>query len=90
MTELLVGDSSTSPSFETMTALGDSGFMGQGKVIAVRTDFQHSSGKLATWDNDIPRAFVILRNPLHAIPSYFNQVYETSNHLPTWASTSCR
>lgn len=28
----------------------------------------------ASWDDDIKRAFVILRNPLHAIPSYFNEM----------------
>jgi hypothetical protein len=28
----------------------------------------------ASWDNEIPHAIVILRNPIHAIPSYFNEV----------------
>lgn len=47
---------------------------GQGEVVVVRTRFPHTSGKLASWDRDIPRAIVILRNPLHAIPTYFNHM----------------
>jgi len=81
MTGLLVGDASTSPSLRKMEALGDSNVYGQGEVIALRTHFPHTSGKLASWDEDIPKAFVLLRNPLHAIPQYFNQVYRINNHL---------
>lgn len=81
MTGLLVGDASTSPSLRKMEALGDSNVLGQGEVIALRTHFPHTSGKLASWDDGIPKAFVLLRNPLHAIPQYFNQVYRFNNHL---------
>ncbi|EJK54119.1 hypothetical protein THAOC_26320, partial [Thalassiosira oceanica] len=45
----------------------------QGEVILVRSQFPHTSGKLASWDDDIPRAIVILRNPLHALPCYFDR-----------------
>jgi hypothetical protein len=81
MTGLLVGDASTSPSLRKMEALGESNVFGQGEVIALRTHFPHTSGKLASWDEDIPKAFVLLRNPMHAIPQYFNQVYRINNHL---------
>ena len=81
MTGLLVGDASTSPSLKKMEALGDSNVYGQGEVIALRTHFPHTSGKLASYDEDISKAFIILRNPLYAIPQYFNQVYRNNNHL---------
>ena len=28
------------------------------------------------------RAFVIIRNPMKSIPSFFNHIYEMRNHLP--------
>ncbi|KAL7477393.1 hypothetical protein ACHAW6_003203 [Cyclotella cf. meneghiniana] len=84
---LQVGEAAVSPSLHKMQETGGSGeYGGQGEVIAVRTHFPHTSGKLASWDGDIPRVIVILRNPLHAIPSYFNEVYEIRNHLPPGSS----
>lgn len=35
-----------------------------------------------SWDNEIKRALVIIRNPMGAIPSFFNHIYEIKNHLP--------
>jgi hypothetical protein len=46
----------------------------RGEVVAVRTQWPHTSGKLAPWDDDVQRAFVVLRNPLHAIPCYFDRL----------------
>ena len=34
------------------------------------------------WDDEIGRAIVIIRNPMQAIPSFFNHIYEMKNHLP--------
>ena len=42
----------------------------------------------ASFDRDINRAIVLLRNPLHAIPNYFDRIYELKNHLPTGSSSS--
>ncbi|KAL3805569.1 hypothetical protein HJC23_005813 [Cyclotella cryptica] len=84
---LQVGEAAVSPSLYKMQETGGSGeYGGQGEVVAVRTHFPHTSGKLASWDGEIPRVIVILRNPLHAIPSYFNEVYEIRNHLPPGSS----
>ncbi|KAL3826673.1 hypothetical protein ACHAXA_001196 [Cyclostephanos tholiformis] len=55
--------------------------------VAVRTQWPHTSGKLASWDDDIHRAFVVLRNPLHAVPCYFDRLYELRNHLPTGSAS---
>jgi hypothetical protein len=61
----------------------------QGHVVAIRTSWPHTSSiGLPTWDEYIPRAFVILRNPLHTLPRYFNHLYEMRNHLPHGAATS--
>ena len=66
---------------EGMTGLrvGEAGGVGggllrRGEVVAVRTQWPHTSGKLAPWDDDIQRAFVVLRNPIHAIPCYFDRL----------------
>eukprot|EP00956_Cyclotella_meneghiniana_P044150 scaffold303781_cov96-Cyclotella_meneghiniana.AAC.2 len=60
---LSVGEAAVSPSLYKMEQLGGSsssfGGGGQGE---------------ASWDSEIPLAIVILRNPIHAIPSYFNEV----------------
>jgi len=82
---MLVGEASISPSMERMKAqhMDRTGFArGQGEVVVVRTNFPHTSGKLAAYDDWMPRAFVILRNPLHAIPCYFDQLYEMKSHMP--------
>lgn len=34
-----------------------------------------------SWDNEINRALVIIRNPMNAIPSFFNHIYEVKNNL---------
>jgi len=88
-TGLLVGDASSSPSLERMKAqhMDRTGFArGQGEVVVVRTNYPHSS-KLAAWDYDIHGAIVVLRNPLTAIPSYFDQLYELNSHVPAGDSS---
>lgn len=42
----------------------------------------HDAGRLVDWDGDINRAFMVIRNPLSSIPSYFNHIYEMKMHLP--------
>ena len=88
-TGLLVGEASSSPSLERMKAqhMDRTGFAkGQGEVVVVRTNYPHNS-KLAAWDYDIHGALVVLRNPLTAIPSYFDQLYELNSHVPAGDSS---
>ncbi|KAL7554175.1 hypothetical protein ACHAWF_018391 [Thalassiosira exigua] len=51
------------------------------RVVTVKTHFPHDAGKLVTWDDEITRALVIIRNPMNAIPSFFNHIYEIRNKL---------
>lgn len=91
ITGMLVGEASISPSMERMKVqkMDKTGFArGQGEVIVLRTHFPHTTGKLAAYDDFVPRAFVILRNPLHAIRSYFDQLYAKSHRLPIAGSDS--
>ncbi|EJK74704.1 hypothetical protein THAOC_03600, partial [Thalassiosira oceanica] len=61
---------------------------GRGKdVITVKTHYPQSNGILVDFDHEIlsyliGRAFVIIRNPMKSIPSFFNHIYEMRNHLP--------
>jgi len=52
------------------------------RVVTVKTHYPHDAGRLVPWDDEINRALVIIRNPMHAIPSFFNHIYEMKNHLP--------
>lgn len=91
ITGMLVGEASISPSLERMKAqhMDSTGFArGQGEVVVVRTHFPHTSGRLAAYDDRVPRAFVVLRNPLHAIPCYFDQLYQMHSHIPVGSSSS--
>mmetsp|Transcript_5258 Transcript_5258/g.11937 ORF Transcript_5258/g.11937 Transcript_5258/m.11937 type:complete len:375 (-) Transcript_5258:224-1348(-) len=56
---------------------------GYSKVVAVKTHYPIMKGRIGGLDKMFGRAMVILRNPITAIPSYFNQKYERQNHLPT-------
>eukprot|EP00584_Thalassiosira_punctigera_P027102 CAMPEP_0172579352 /NCGR_PEP_ID=MMETSP1067-20121228/139203_1 /TAXON_ID=265564 ORGANISM="Thalassiosira punctigera, Strain Tpunct2005C2" /NCGR_SAMPLE_ID=MMETSP1067 /ASSEMBLY_ACC=CAM_ASM_000444 /LENGTH=388 /DNA_ID=CAMNT_0013372069 /DNA_START=167 /DNA_END=1333 /DNA_ORIENTATION=- len=83
ITGMLVGEAGTSPSLERMKVqkMDRTGFArGQGEVVVLQTHFPHTLGKLSAWDDFVPRAFVVLRNPLHAIPAYFDELYQKSNH----------
>ncbi|KAL7543047.1 hypothetical protein ACHAXR_012356 [Thalassiosira sp. AJA248-18] len=51
-------------------------------AVAIQTRFPHKSGSLVGWDNDIHRAILLIRNPLHALPSLFDELYSSSKHLP--------
>lgn len=66
----------------------DTPILSQGRILALRTSFPHTTGKLSVYDDSIPRAFVLLRNPLRAIPAYFDAVYEMRNHLPAGTSAT--
>jgi len=56
---------------------------GRGRdVVTVKTHYPQSNGILVDFDDDIKRAFVVVRNPLKSIPSFFNHIFEMRNHLP--------
>lgn len=104
LTGLRVGDTSSSSSSSTTTNYNNNvdaitdvdddcceNNDGQGHVVAVRTSWPHTSSTgLPRWDQDIPRAFVILRNPLRTLPRYFNHLYEMRNHLPRGSAVSAQ
>eukprot|EP00984_Skeletonema_dohrnii_P008405 scaffold3081_cov112-Skeletonema_dohrnii-CCMP3373.AAC.6 len=52
------------------------------EVVTVKTHFPQSNGILPDFDERIHRAFIVIRNPLESIPSFFNHIYEMRNHLP--------
>ncbi|KAL7463427.1 hypothetical protein ACHAXS_003794 [Conticribra weissflogii] len=56
---------------------------GRGRdVVTVKTHYPQSNGILVDFNDEIKRAFVVVRNPLKSIPSFFNHIYEMRNHLP--------
>ncbi|KAL7480411.1 hypothetical protein ACHAW6_006105 [Cyclotella cf. meneghiniana] len=52
------------------------------KVVTVKTHYPQSNGILPEFDERITRAFLVVRNPMQSIPSFFNHIYEMRNHLP--------
>lgn len=52
------------------------------EVVTVKTHYPQSNGILPEFDDRIHRAFIVIRNPLESIPSFFNHIYEMRNHLP--------
>ena len=60
----------------------------QSRVAAVKTHYPVKNGGKAEFADlvgryDFVRAVLLLRNPLHAIPSFFNSLYEMQHNLPT-------
>lgn len=51
-------------------------------VVTVKTHYPQSNGILVDFDTQIQRAFIVIRNPMNSIPSFFNHIYEMRNHLP--------
>ena len=51
-------------------------------VIAIQTKFPHRSGALVSWDRQIHRSIILIRNPMYALPSFFDELYSSKKHLP--------
>ena len=51
-------------------------------AVVTQTRYPHRAGNLVNWDGDINRAVVLIRNPLHALPSFFDELYASKKHLP--------
>ncbi|KAL7533997.1 hypothetical protein ACHAXR_005576 [Thalassiosira sp. AJA248-18] len=52
------------------------------EVVTVKTHYPQSNGILVDFDQQIMRGFIVVRNPMKSIPSFFNHIYEMRNHLP--------
>ena len=52
------------------------------EVVTVKTHYPQSNGILVEFDDKIKRVFLVIRNPMKSIPSFFNHIYEMRNHLP--------
>lgn len=52
------------------------------EVVTVKTHYPQSNGILVEFDDQIQRVFIVIRNPMKSIPSFFNHIYEMRNHLP--------
>ena len=51
-------------------------------AVVVQTRFPHKSGMLPPWRKHIPRAVVVIRNPLYALPALFDELYASKKTLP--------
>ncbi len=70
---------------EAMTGLvtgDDFQLNGHSNIVSIKTHYPSSEGRQINGAEKIPRAMLLIRNPLHSIPSYFNFVYEYENKLP--------
>jgi len=52
------------------------------EVVTVKTHYPQSNGIIVDFDEKIQRGFIMIRNPMKSIPSFFNHIYEMRNHLP--------
>lgn len=56
---------------------------GRGKeVVSVKTHWPHPASRYLDWADEVDRAFLLFRNPMNAIPSYHNFIYEAENKIP--------
>lgn len=55
---------------------------GHENIVSIKTHYPSSEGRPLPGADSIPRAILLIRNPLYSIPSYFNFVYEFQNNLP--------
>lgn len=70
---------------EAMTGLrtgDDHNLNGENNVVSIKTHYPSNEGRAMDGAERIPRAFLLIRNPLYSIPSYFNFLYEYENKLP--------
>jgi len=55
---------------------------GWGKqVVSVKTHYPHPHGNKLSWEAEIERAFIVVRSPIKAIPSFHNFLHEFQNNL---------
>uniref|UniRef100_A0A7S4V3C2 Sulfotransferase domain-containing protein n=1 Tax=Ditylum brightwellii TaxID=49249 RepID=A0A7S4V3C2_9STRA len=69
---------------EAITGLqthNDITFEGKQHAVTTKTHYPSKEGHLLDGHETVPRAIVVLRQPLNALPSYFNYLYEMENQL---------
>ena len=69
---------------EAMTGLvtgDDFQLNGHEKMVSIKTHYPSHEGKEVPGAENIPRAILLVRNPLHSIPSYHNYLYEMEKRL---------
>lgn len=54
---------------------------GQKNIVSIKTHYPSNEGRPLTGAESIPRAILLIRNPLYSIPSYYNFLYEYQNGL---------
>ena len=70
---------------EAMTGIvtgDDFNLNGHKNIVSIKTYYPSNEGRPMEGADDILRAILLIRNPLHSIPSYFNFLYEYQNNLP--------
>lgn len=51
-------------------------------VVSVKTHYPHpTNGRLLDWADEVERAFLLFRNPMNAIPSFHNFIYENERQI---------
>jgi len=51
-------------------------------VVIIQTRYPHSSGQLVQFDSEVNKGIVLIRNPMHALTSLFDELYARKKHLP--------
>jgi len=70
---------------EAMTGLvtgDDFQLNGHANIVSIKTHYPSNEGREIPGAENIPRAILLIRDPLQSIPSYFNFLYEYQNNLP--------
>lgn len=54
---------------------------GHANMVSIKTHYPSHEGREVPGAENIPRTILLLRHPLHSVPSYYNYLYEMENHL---------
>jgi len=54
---------------------------GHNNMVSIKTHYPSHEGREVPGAENIPRTILLLRHPLHSIPSYYNYLFEMENHL---------
>jgi hypothetical protein len=69
---------------EAMTGLvtgDDFQLNGHENIVSIKTHYPSNEGRPLPGADSIPRAILLIRDPLYSIPSYYNFIYEYQNGL---------
>ena len=51
-------------------------------AIVIESRYPHKSGQLVQFDSEVPKGIILIRNPMHALTSLFDELYARKKHLP--------